>query len=79
VEPGQTAGPVPVVVESARRTSPVWTSRPRNDSIIASVAGAHRAQMTGWSNVVRAEWRRSCTHWQPGGTNAPLRRGRPPH
>ena len=47
-------GPMPVVAESARRASPVSTGRLRNDSIIARVAGAHRAQMTGWGNVVRA-------------------------
>ncbi len=27
--------------------------RPRNDSIIASIACAHRTQMTDWGNVVR--------------------------
>jgi hypothetical protein len=54
VEPAQTTGPVPVVAESARRTSPVGTGRSRNDSIIAPVACADRTLMSGWSNVVRA-------------------------
>jgi hypothetical protein len=54
VEPAPTAGPVPVVAESARRISPVGAGRPRIDSIIAPIGFAHRAQMIGWSNVVRA-------------------------
>ncbi len=53
VEPAQTA-PMPVVAGTARRISPVSTRRPRNDSIIAPIGFAHRTQMTGWSNVVRA-------------------------
>jgi hypothetical protein len=47
-------GSMPAVAESARRTSSVSTRPPRNDSIVASVGFAHRTQMTGWSNVVRA-------------------------
>jgi hypothetical protein len=54
VEPAHTTGPMPVIAESARRTSPVCTRRLRNDSITASIAGAHRTQMTGWGNVARA-------------------------
>jgi len=38
-------GSVPVVAESARGTSPVCIGRPRNDSIIASIACAHRVQL----------------------------------
>jgi hypothetical protein len=45
---------MPVVAESAWRISPVCKGPARNDSIIASIGLAHRAQMTGWSNVVRA-------------------------
>jgi hypothetical protein len=44
---------LPAVAESARRTSPVCTARPRNDPAIAPIACAQRAHMTGWSNVAR--------------------------
>ncbi len=47
-------GPVPVVAEPAPRTSLVSTGRPRNDPNIAPIAGAHRTQITDWSNVARA-------------------------
>jgi hypothetical protein len=56
--------PMPVAAESARRTSPISTGRPRNDSIIESIAGGHRAQMTGRGNVVRAAICESSRHWQ---------------
>ncbi len=46
-------GPMPVVGEFARRTSPVGTGRLRNDSIIAPIGFAYRTHMTGWSNVAR--------------------------
>ena len=39
---------------TARRSSPVSTGRPRNDSTIAPIVCAHRTQMTGWSNGARA-------------------------
>jgi hypothetical protein len=41
-------------IESARRTSPVCTGLPRNDSIIAPIGFAERTQMTGWGYVVTA-------------------------
>ena len=53
-EPAHTTRPRPVVAEFARRTNPFCTGPARNDSITASVAGAHRTQMTGWGNVVSA-------------------------
>ncbi len=45
---------MPAAAESARRTSPVCSRRPRNDSSYASVACAHRTQMTGRGNVASA-------------------------
>ena len=52
-----TTGAAPVAAESARRTSPACTGRPRNDSFIAPVAGAHRTQMTGATSRVQSSLR----------------------
>ncbi len=51
-----TTGPMPVVAESAQRTSPVCTRRPGNDSIIAP--GRGRAS----DSNVRPEQRRESCH-----------------
>ena len=52
-----TTAAAPVAAESARRTSPACTGRPRNDSFIAPVAGAHRTQMTGATSRVQSSLR----------------------
>ena len=42
-----------------RRSSPAREGRPRNDSVIAPIAGAHRTQMTGATSRVQSSVR-SC-------------------
>jgi hypothetical protein len=49
-----TTGPMPVVAESARRTSPACTGRPPKRVHYRADRFAHLTHMTGWSNVVRA-------------------------
>jgi hypothetical protein len=57
----QTTGPMPVVAGTTRRTSPVCTCRPRNDSITVRILGSddrlgqrrERSHLCGLTNILK--------------------------